>query len=166
MAVRLTIISVLLVQLFPFQDKPMKEKAYNLMLKNILSHSVEEVAVDSAKENQKAVWLDARERNEYDVSKIKDAVWVGYDDFEMSRVAGIEKDADIIVYCSIGYRSEKVAEKLKHAGFTRVKNLYGGIFSWVNNGYMVNDSLGQETEKIHAYNKLWGKWLQKGQKVY
>lgn len=166
MAGGLTTISILLIQLFSFQDKPMKEKAYQLMLKNMLSHSVEEVAVDKAKENQGAVWLDARERNEYDVSRIGDAKWVGYDDFEMSRVAGIEKDADIIVYCSIGYRSEKVAEKLKQAGFTSVKNLYGGIFSWMNSDYEVKDSLGQKTQKIHAYNKLWGKWLEKGEKVY
>lgn len=166
MASGLATISILLMQLFSFQDKPMKEKAYQLMLKNMLSHSVEEVAVDKAKENPGAVWLDARERKEYDVSRIRDAKWVGYDDFEMSRVAGIEKDADIIVYCSIGYRSEKVAEKLKRAGFTRVKNLYGGIFSWMNSDYEVKDSLGQKTQKIHAYNKLWGKWLEKGEKVY
>ncbi|MEQ6119009.1 rhodanese-like domain-containing protein [Reichenbachiella sp. MALMAid0571] len=109
-----------------------KEKAYDLMLQNMLSHTVEEIKVEEADTIQDIIWLDAREKKEYDVSKIKNAVWVGYDDFDLKRVTNIEKDQKLIVYCSIGYRSEKVVEKLKSAGYKNVKNLYGGIFSWVN----------------------------------
>ena len=45
-------------------------------------------------------------------------------------------------------------------------NLRGGIFDWVNMGYPVYDKEGNETQKIHAYDKSWGKWLIKGEKVY
>lgn len=44
------------------------------------------------------------------------------------------------------------------AGYIQVYNLYGGIFEWVNEGHPVFNDQG-ETDKIHAYNKLWGMWL-------
>ena len=75
------------------------------------------------------------------------------------------KNKTIVVYCSIGYRSEKIAEKLRRKGYT-VFNLYGGIFDWKNKGNTVVDSLGNTTEKVHAYNEAWSKWLFNGQKVY
>ncbi|MFQ5334631.1 MAG: rhodanese-like domain-containing protein, partial [Flavobacteriales bacterium] len=72
---------------------------------------------------------------------------------------------EVIVYCSVGYRSEKIAEKLAGMGFGQVFNLYGGIFEWVNRGYPVYDEHGQ-TDNVHAYNHNWGLWLHKGNKVY
>jgi len=149
-----------------YQDMSKKEKAYDVMLQGMLSHSVAEVKVEEVDTTQDVIWLDAREKKEYAVSKIKNAVWVGYDDFDMSRVANIGKEQEVIVYCSIGYRSEKVAERLKNAGYKNVKNLYGGIFSWVNKDRKVYDSLEVETEKVHAYGRMWGIWLDKGEKVY
>lgn len=50
-------------------------------------------------------------------------------------------------------------------GFKNVSNLYGGIFEWVNQAHeIVNDS--GKTDSVHAYNRFWGMWLQKGKKVY
>jgi 3-mercaptopyruvate sulfurtransferase SseA len=66
----------------------------------------------------------------------------------------------------VGYRSEKISEKLKQAGFKDVSNLYGGIFEWVNQGNPVVDENGKITDNIHAYSKTWGVWLNKGVKVY
>ncbi|MFT6716416.1 MAG: rhodanese-related sulfurtransferase [Saprospiraceae bacterium] len=148
-------------------QQEVKSGAYSLMLKTLLSHTVPEISVDSAANitDSTTVWLDARESNEVKVSTIKNGIPVGYDNFEISSVDSIQKDIKIIVYCSVGYRSEKVAEKLIKAGYTNVSNLYGGIFEWVNQGqntYM--DST--VTPKVHAYNKVWGAWLSKGQKVY
>ena len=136
------------------------------MLDKLLSHSVEEVSAGELKTTEQVVLLDAREKKEYDVSKIADAIWVGYDDFDLTRVEGIDKNKEIVVYCSVGYRSEKVAEKLLAAGYKDVKNLYGGIFSWVNRERKVYDSLNNPTDKVHAYDKVWGAWLSKGEKVY
>ena len=64
-----------------------------------------------------------------------------------------------MLYCSVGYRSEKVAEKMKKAGFTAVYNLYGSIFEWVNAGYPVVTNDGNQTNIIHTYNKKWGQWV-------
>ena len=160
---------LLLILIHPLafaQDISKKEKNFNKMLDLMLSHSVEEVGVHDVEGNEGAIWLDARERNEYEISKIDGAVWVGYDDFDLQRVSGISKEEEVIVYCSIGYRSEKIAERLKEEGYNNVKNLYGGIFSWVNNDKKVYDAIGLETKKVHAYSRLWGVWLEKGEKVY
>ncbi|PCJ84688.1 MAG: rhodanese [Flavobacteriales bacterium] len=135
------------------------------MLKALLSHSVNEVNVKEVIGDTTIVFLDAREKREYEVSHIKTAKWVGYDDFKMKRVDAIPKNKKVVVYCSVGYRSEKIAEKLMESGYTEVSNLYGGIFEWKNQENPVYNKNG-EMEKIHAYDKTWGIWLNKGEKVY
>ena len=140
--------------------------AFNLMLKTLLDHSVPEINVaNAAKLGPQTVFLDAREPNEYSVSHLKGAVPVGYDHFQMANVSHLPKDTPIVVYCSVGYRSEKIAEKLKAAGYTKVSNLYGGIFEWVNQKNTVYDTDG-ETQRVHAYDRTWGIWLRRGKKVY
>jgi hypothetical protein len=93
---------------------------------------------------------------------------VGYKDFELSRLERIDKNSPIVVYCSVGYRSEKVAEKLLAAGYPHAANLYGGIFEWVNRKQPLVNLEGHPTEYVHAYSKMWGTWLQvkKKRKVY
>lgn len=139
--------------------------AYDVMLSTLLGHTVPEVSVGEVK-NGEVLLLDARAKEEYGVSKIEGARWVGYDDFSLERVDDLAKDKEIVVYCSVGYRSEKVTEKLKNAGFQHVSNLYGGIFEWVNQGMPVVDASGQTTQKVHAYDRVWGIWLKEGEKVY
>lgn len=114
----------------------------------------------------KVYFLDTREKAEFNVSHIKNARNVGFDNFKMSSVANIPKDAEIIVYCSIGARSQTIGERLKKAGYTNVKNLYGGLFHWCNSGApMVNNS-NVVTTRIHGFSTEWGKWINKGTVVY
>jgi len=112
--------------------------------------------------------LDTREKEEFDVSHILNAKLVGYNTFSIDSISEtiINKDAAIIVYCSLGIRSEVIGEKLKKAGYTNVRNLYGGIFEWKNKGYEVLDSNEIETENVHTFTKPWGKWLHRGTKVH
>ena len=140
-------------------------------LKNeIISKTIPLISTENLKkiENTKKplLILDARDKKEYAVSHIKGAKYVGYGIFETPNMQGINKTTTIVVYCSVGYRSEKVGEKLKKMGFTKVMNLHGGIFEWKNKGYSVYNPSGDETEKIHAYDKSWGKWLTNGEKIY
>ncbi len=117
-------------------------------------------------EGEELILLDAREKEEYTISHIKDARYVGYDFFNKSKIKDIDKDKKIVVYCSVGYRSCKIGEKLKAMGYSNVYNMYGGIFDWVNQGYPVVDKKDQSTDKIHSYNEDWGQWLLKGVKVH
>ncbi len=110
--------------------------------------------------------LDAREQSEYNVSHLPKSLCVGYDDFNKNSVAHIPKDAIVVLYCSIGYRSEKIGEKLKKLGYQRVYNLYGGLFEWSNQQLPLENAKQQSTTKVHAYSKDWGRWIDKGEKVY
>jgi rhodanese-related sulfurtransferase len=140
---------------------------YQEMLTKLLSHNVPEVSVAEIDEKAENVYfLDAREQDEYNVSHIKEAIWVGYKSFNFKSVKDLPKDAKIIIYYSVGYRSEKVAEKLIKKGYTDVSNLFGGLFEWSNAGKPMVDNSDKSTKKIHAYNKNWGKWVFKGEKVY
>ncbi|MBL4623922.1 MAG: rhodanese-like domain-containing protein [Flavobacteriales bacterium] len=136
------------------------------MLYLLLDHSINEIDVNELSEmGDDVVLLDAREANEYNVSHIENAKNVGHATFSLDSVSGIEKDKKIVIYCSLGKRSENIAKQLVAAGYTDVSNLYGGIFEWKNRGFSVyNNSL--ETEKVHAYDKVFGVWLTKGEKVF
>lgn len=147
-----------------------QEKEYHNMLKLMYKNTVPIVKPEQAsfemKKDSSIVILDTREKEEYTVSHILNAKNVGYDHFEIDSLKNISRNTRIIVYCSVGYRSERIGEKLLKNGYTQVNNLYGGIFEWVNNDYPVVDMNNRQTNKVHAYSKLWGKWLIKGEKVY
>jgi rhodanese-related sulfurtransferase len=147
-----------------------RDPAYQQLLEKMYRKSVPLIPVAEAARlhagHQQVLFLDTREQEEYQVSHIKNAVWVGYRDFSLQRVAGIPKQTPLVVYCSVGYRSERVGEKLLQAGFTRVHNVYGSLFEWVNQGYPVFTDQTKETTRVHAYSRSWGKWLMQGTKVY
>jgi rhodanese-related sulfurtransferase len=111
-------------------------------------------------ENKELVLLDACEKYEYELSHLPGAQWVGYDGFSLKSVTGINKDKTIVVYCSIGVRSERIAEKLKSNGFNTVLNLYGGIFAWANENRMLLDKNQLATQSVHGYNKKWAQLLE------
>jgi rhodanese-related sulfurtransferase len=146
------------------------DPAYRQLLEKMYRKTVPLLTVAQAARlqahDEQVLFLDTREQAEYQVSHIKNAVWVGYRDFSLKRVAGIPRQTPVVVYCSVGYRSEKIGEQLLEAGFTNVHNLYGSIFEWVNQGYPVFKNQAEQTSRVHAYSRSWGKWLTKGVKVY
>lgn len=150
----------------PISAQTTMSRPYRAMLDALYQKTVPLVSVADLKKEPDAVLLDTRSRAEYNVSHLPNARWVGYDDFDLKRVTGIPKDANVVLYCSVGYRSEKVGEKLLATGYRRVRNLDGSLFEWVNQGNAVVDRTGKPTERVHAYNRLWGVWLKRGEKVY
>jgi rhodanese-related sulfurtransferase len=159
-------ISLSVVSLEAVAQKKVTSGSFNTLLKMMLKHNVKEITVPEVTTRKNAIFLDAREKKEYVVSHIKNAVYVGYDNFDLSAVKNVSKGAEIIVYCSIGKRSEEITQKLNKAGYSNVSNLYGGIFEWVNLQNEVVDMNNKRTTKVHAYGRFWGQWLDKGQKVY
>jgi len=126
------------------------------------------MSVDELINEDQIIIMDAREKHEYDVSHLKNAIYVGYNSFDLEVIENIHKDKDfkIVIYCSLGIRSEDIGELLKAANYTNVYNLYGGIFEWKNTGNVVYDNSNVETEKIHVSSEFWSKWLINGEKVY
>lgn len=110
--------------------------------------------------------LDTRNQEEFDISHLNGARMIDYEGFKKGDVKDIPRDAKVIVYCSVGYRSERIGEKLQKMGFSDVNNLYGGIFDWKNKGHEVLNQAGNPTDSVHTYNFSWSKWLTNGIKVY
>jgi rhodanese-related sulfurtransferase len=103
--------------------------------------------------------LDSRELVEFKTSHLPNAKWVGDHDFSICRLSGTPKDTKVVVYCSIGVRSEKIAEKLKASGFSNVWNLYGGIFAWSNEHKSLVVQSQKPTLAVHGYDHNWAKLL-------
>ena len=155
---------VLFISSFGFAQKSISKLLKKHNTESIPYISVEELAMP----NSDAVILDSREMKEYEVSHIKDAIQVGYDFFDIETVEKqiTDKSKTIVVYCSVGIRSEDIGEKLKEAGYTNVYNLFGGIFEWKNKDQIVYDTEEEPTEDVHTFSKEWSKWLLKGIKIY
>lgn len=152
---------------FMYSDAQVKSSSFNFTLKLLLSGSTPTINIsDAATGFRNYTFLDARELNEYNVSHLQNALFVGSKTFSLDKVNNIQKNQPIIVYCSIGKRSEDVTLKLKKAGYTNVNNLYGGIFEWVNQGHRVYNNNNIITDSVHAFGHFWGKWLDKGKKIY
>ena len=126
------------------------------------------ISVNELKEKQNIILFDSRDATEYKVSHLKNANYVGFDDFDSKKIKEkfTNPNATIIVYCSVGVRSEIIGKKLLKMGYKNVFNLYGGIFEWSNQNLPVYDSDDKQTQNVHAFSKEWGKYLKTGNKVY
>lgn len=147
------------------------QKTLDAILQKYNTQSIPYITVEQLRIlqlNKDLIILDTRELEEFETSHIASARHVGFSTFSVEEISekNITKETPIVVYCSLGIRSEEIGEKLKKAGFTNVQNLYGGIFEWKNTSYPVFNQKEIETDSVHAFSKPWSKWLEKGTKVY
>ncbi|MFC0264645.1 rhodanese-like domain-containing protein [Fontibacter flavus] len=163
---RLKFTILLFISLIQFScETDAQSLAFKSLLNGIYDNDFPLVYPEQQNILNQALFLDTREREEFEVSHLAGAKWVGYETFDIKSLDDIPKEQKIVVYCSIGARSQDIGKKLKDAGFKEVYNLYGGIFHWVNEDHKV--FVGDvHTEKVHAFDRKWGVWLRKGQKVY
>ena len=73
--------------------------------------------------------LDVREPHEYQICSIPDSVLIPLGDLP-KRVGELNSADDIVIHCKSGMRSAKAVNFLKTVGFTKLKNLKGGILAW------------------------------------
>lgn len=111
------------------------------------------------------VLLDTRSPEEYQVSHLRGARFVNYETFKTATFQDVPRNLPVVVYCTVGARSEQVGARLRSLGFQHVSNLYGGIFQWVNEGHAVVNQEGP-TPKVHPYSALWRPWLKQGEAAY
>lgn len=159
----------LIFLIFLISVNSFSQKNLQQLLKKYNTESVPYISISELQKEKEVILLDAREPKEFEVSHLKNAMCVGYDFFNLENTLvklPKNKNTKIVVYCSLGIRSEDIAEKLQKEGFTNIFNLYGGIFEWKNQGNITVNLQNNPTEKVHAFNKEWGKWLHKGEKVY
>jgi rhodanese-related sulfurtransferase len=111
------------------------------------------------------VLLDVRTEEEYAVSHLQGAIRVEPGGELDHEVEALDRSTPIVAYCSVGYRSSQLVERLKQAGFTDVKNLEGSIFEWANKGYPVERD-GKEVRDVHPYDEEWGRLLDPSLRAY
>ena len=73
--------------------------------------------------------LDVREPWEYHRAHIEGAVLIPMRDLPR-QMDSLPRDAEIIVVCHHGVRSMQVLHFLSQQGFTKLRNLMGGIDAW------------------------------------
>ena len=131
--------------------------------------SVDELEEALERDRDGVLLLDCRRRDEYDVSRLDGAVFVGEEgelagpvisDFAARRRG---REAKICCYCSVGYRSARLVKSLSKAGvpdgISDVYNVRGSLFRWANSGKRMVGSDGCETSLVHPYNSVFGAML-------
>ena len=97
----------------------------------------------------RVVFVDVREEKEQEVSMLPGAVT----EKEFLENPDRYRDKVLIGYCTISYRSGKLAQKLRVRNID-MQNLEGGLLAWVHAGGKVYDRNG-ETRRIHVYGRKW-----------
>lgn len=75
--------------------------------------------------------LDVRSADEFSKGALPEAVniSIGDEDFD-GKVAALDKEKPVLVYCAGGFRSRKAAARLKERGFQNIQHLHRGYMSW------------------------------------
>ena len=99
--------------------------------------------------------LDVRSPEEFAMNHLKGATNINVDGSGFNeKIAVLEKDKPVFVYCKSGGRSRKAAAALSAAGYT-VKELEGGILKWSGSGLPVEMSAKKYDDgyDMARYNK-------------
>lgn len=106
-----------------------------------VKHITPSLAFEALKNNE-AVLIDVREEDEVSLERIPlDNVLYHPLSVILDRIPYISKDQQIILGCSAGVRSVKVANLLNIEGFTNVANLDGGFATWKTMGLPIESVL-------------------------
>lgn len=108
-------------------------------------------------EERSPILLDVRTEAEFAVSHLCNAQQINpkTEDFSSLNFAF---DTPIVAYCSVGYRSARLVDRLQQAGYTQAANLEGSIFQWANEGQPVYCN-GEIVRQVHPYDRVWGQLL-------
>ncbi|WP_162127536.1 rhodanese-like domain-containing protein [Flavobacterium phycosphaerae] len=75
--------------------------------------------------------VDVRTPEEFNVGHIENATNINWFDADFAnRVSKYDKSKPVFVYCKVGGRSAKAADKLAELGFSEIYNLDGGYMKW------------------------------------
>ena len=110
---------------------------YRELLQKVRSE-IDEVDARGARALVDAVYVDVRERDEWDEGHLPGAVHVPRGNLE-SRIENIVTDRTrpVVLYCATGSRSVFAAKSLADLGYEHVTSLSGGFTDWKRNGFDV-----------------------------
>ncbi len=112
--------------------------------------------LDKQEKGDDLLIVDVREPEEYAVSHILGAQ--NMTDPQAIAKLALESEKDVVVYCSVGYRSAILAQDLRDLGVREVANLQGSIFAWANQGLPLVNQMGA-TREVHGFDDYWSQLL-------
>ena len=104
--------------------------------------------------------IDVRSTKEFAVSHLSGAINLKSAQ-DISRAINKQKPSKTVLYCSVGFRSSRLANVLARDGIADVANLEGSIFQWANEGRAVYQG-DVPVEKVHPFGKRWAGLLKPG----
>ncbi|MEZ5995614.1 MAG: rhodanese-like domain-containing protein [Hyphomonadaceae bacterium] len=113
---------------------------------------------DRLRRDRTVILVDVREADEYAISHLPGAIRVppGASAEDAQRLIGqIPRGGAIVFYCTIGFRSSRLADRVRTAygggAAPLIASLRGGLIAWVNDGRTLVNAAGT-TSWIHPYD--------------
>lgn len=87
---------------------------------------------DMQARNERAVYLDVREPNEWNLGHLPHAIHLPRGNLETKVEAILERDQKIVIYCARGNRSALAALTMKQMGYEDVASMSRGFGGWAD----------------------------------
>lgn len=101
-------------------DNPNAPPPVNQMTVHVLKQKIDD--------GEDLVLVDVRAEEERAQGKIEGSQ--AWNDETMEMIESLPKDAEIIIHCHTGGRSQALADALRRRGYTNLHNVTGGIHAW------------------------------------
>lgn len=102
--------------------------------------------------------VDARPAEQFALSHIEGSVHIDAASPDLAPLEHVPRDQPIVVYDGPGVVGAAMVLGMTEAGFSRLSNLDGGLFRWVNEGHPVVNAAGPATQ-VHPVAWSWGRLL-------
>lgn len=91
--------------------------------------------MDLMSQNNELILVDSRGGEDFKNGHLKGAINLPFTSLKnMDKALNKDKGKEIVIYCGNGERSKKISDILSNLGFSKIKNLDGGIVAWINSG--------------------------------
>jgi rhodanese-related sulfurtransferase len=95
---------------------------------------IEEVTPEQVRDmqarNDRVVYLDVREPNEWNLGRLPHAIHLPRGNLESKVEAIIDRSQKVVIYCARGNRSALAAVTMKQMGYENVASMARGIQGW------------------------------------
>ncbi len=127
---------------------------YRELLAQVKEEIDEVGAADALERHGDAVFVDVRERDEWEEGAVPGAVHIPRGNLE-SRIEGLvpDRSTELVLYCAGGSRSAFAAKALGELGYENVTSLIGGFTDWKRNGYPIETPSSLTADQRRRYSR-------------
>jgi sulfur-carrier protein adenylyltransferase/sulfurtransferase len=89
---------------------------------------------DMQARNERAIYLDVREPNEWNLGRLPHAIHLPRGNLETKVEGIIDRNQKVVIYCARGNRSALAALTMKQMGYENVASMARGFQGWADIG--------------------------------